>query len=203
MTVLRSCLAFSAAFLPRTLYYNYHLHSKIPTYKLADVRKQIQRKSLERCAELTRLAAAFGIPACVENELVPFDRSDLIVDALSLYYPQLQFTFDVGHAIKAEVGHSGLKKNAGGWLEYLRRWIERCGTKILVAHVHDCAFTVGGVQDHLALGNGELDLETVFNLLKSTSCSYMLIETFWKNSKRKEMDYTELRRSVELCKSYF
>jgi sugar phosphate isomerase/epimerase len=203
MTILRSCLTFSADFLPRSLYYNFHLHPRIPTYKLEDVRKQIKRKSLERCAELTRMASEFGIPACVENELVPFDRSDLIFEALSLCYPQLQFTFDVGHAIKAEVGHSRIKRNAGEYLDYLTRWIEQCGTKMLVAHVHDCASTERGIQDHLSLGSGELDLDAVFNLLKSTPCRYLLIETFWKNSERKEMDYAELGRSVELCKSYF
>jgi sugar phosphate isomerase/epimerase len=202
MTILRSCMAFSAEFLPRSLYYNFHLHPRIPTYKLEDVRKQIKRKSLERCEELTRMASEFGIPACVENELVPFDRSDLIFEALSLCYPQLQFTFDVGHAIKAEVGHSRIKRKAGNYLDYLTRWIEKCGTKMLVAHVHDCASTENGIQDHLALGSGELDFDAVFNLLKSTTCNYLLIEAFWKNSAKNGMDYEELGRNVELCKCY-
>jgi sugar phosphate isomerase/epimerase len=205
MTILRSCMTFSAAFQPQSLYYNFHLHPRVPTYKLEDVRKQIKLKSLQRCEELTRMASEFDIPACVENELVPFDQSDLIFEALSLCYPQLQFTFDVGHAIKAEVGLSRIKKRAADYLDYLTRWIAKCGKKMLVAHVHDCASTSTGkgIQDHLSLGSGELDFDAVCNLLKSTTCKYLLIETFWKNSKKKKMDYEELGRNVELCKCYF
>ena len=202
LTVLRNCMAFSAVFLPRALYYNCHLHPRVTTYKLGDVRQQIKEKSLKRCEELTRLASEFGIPLCVENELVPFDKSDLIHDALSRFYPHLQFTFDVGHAIKAEAHHS--KTKTGGWdyQDCLENWITKCGQKILVVHVHDCACTGNVVRDHLSLGNGDLDLDTVFKLLKSTTCKYLLVETFWQNKAKKEMDYEELGRSEELCRSY-
>ncbi|MBN1763222.1 MAG: sugar phosphate isomerase/epimerase [Methanomicrobia archaeon] len=203
MTVLRNCMAFSAVFLPRSLYYNCHLHPRVTTYKLEDVRPQIKQKSLGRCEELTRLASEFGIPICVENELVPFDKSDLIHDALSRFYPHLQFTFDIGHAIKAEARHSKTKTGDGGYLDYLKKWIDKCGQKILVVHVHDCACTGNVVRDHLALGTGDLDLDEVFKLLKATTYKYLLVETFWKNRERKEMDYEELERNVELIKSYF
>jgi sugar phosphate isomerase/epimerase len=202
LAVLRTCMAFSAVFLPRALYYNCHLHPRVTTYKLEDVRQQIKQKSLERCEELTRMASEFGIPFCVENELVPFDKSDLIHDALSRFYPRLQFTFDVGHAIKAEVRHSKTKTGCGDYQDYLKKWINKCGQKILVVHVHDCACTGNVVRDHLSLGKGDLDLGTVFKLLKSTTCKYLLVETFWKNKAKKEMDYEELGRSVELCRSY-
>jgi len=202
MAVLRKCMAFSAEFLPLTLYYNFHVHPRISTYKLEDVRKQIKIKGLERCEEITQMATEFGLLVSVENDLVPFERSDLILEALSLFYPTLQFTFDVGHAIKAEVCYPGIKKKAGIYLDYLKRWIDKCGAKILVAHVHDCSYTGEGIQDHLSIGRGELDFNAIFELLKSTSCKYLLIETFWKNIEKEEMDYEELRRNVELCKSY-
>mgnify|MGYP000508525900 CR=1 FL=1 len=201
LTVLRSCMAFSASFLPRALYYNCHLHPRVTTYKLEDVRPQIKEKSLERCEELTRMASEFGIPACVENELVPFDKSDLTHDALSRFYPHLQFTFDIGHAIKAEVHFSKTKRGGGSHQDYLKKWIDKCGQKILVVHVHDCACTGNVARDHLALGKGDLDLEEVFKLLKATTCKYLLVETFWQNKAKKEMDYEELGRSVELCRS--
>ena len=202
LTVLRNCMAFSALFLPRALYYNCHLHPRVTTYKLEDVRKQIKQKSLERCETLTRMASEFGIPACVENELVPFDKSDLIHDALSRFYPYLQFTFDIGHAIKAEVSHAKTKTGGGDYQDYLKKWIDKCGQKILVVHVHDCACTGNAVRDHLSLGKGELDLDKVFKLLRSTTSNYLLVETFWQNKEGKEMDYEELSRSVELCRSY-
>ncbi|MBA5942798.1 MAG: sugar phosphate isomerase/epimerase [Methanophagales archaeon] len=200
--ILRRCIAFSAEFLPRSLYYNFHLHPGVPTYKLEDVRNQINIKSLKRCEEMTRMAAESGITACVENDLVPFEWSDLIPEALSLLSPRLYFTFDVGHAIMAEVPRGGEKKKEGFYREYLEQWIEKCGDKILVVHLHDCSFTENVKQDHLAIGEGELDFNYVFDLLRSTSCKYLLIETFWKNTEKKKVDYEELKRSVELCRSY-
>ena len=204
LTVLRNCMAFSADFLPRALYYNFHLHSRVTTYKLEDVRQQIKQKSLGRCETLTQIASEFGIPACVENELVPFDKSDLIHEALSRFYPDLQFTFDIGHAIKAEVSQAKAKTSGGEYQyqDYLKKWIDKCGQKILVVHVHDCARTGDAVRDHLSLGKGELDLDKVFKLLRSTTCNYLLVETFWQNKEGTEMDYDELGRSVELCRSY-
>jgi len=200
MQILRTCMEFSAEFLPRTLYYNFHLHPRVPTYKFEDVRQQIKLKGLKRCEEITEMASEFGITVCVENDLVPFEWSDLILEALSRFYPNLQFTFDVGHAIKAEMCHPMIKKKDCSYLDHLTRWIEKCGAKILVAHVHDCSLTEK--RDHLSLGSGELDFDRIFDLLKSAPSKYLLIEAFWKNKAKKKMDYTELGRNVELCRSY-
>jgi len=201
-TVLRRCMEFSADFLPLVHYYNFHLNPRIPTLKLKDVREEITRKGLQRCKELTSMASEFGIAVTVENDLVPFDWSDLILDALSLFAPQLHLTFDVGHATMAEMLHSGINRQAGNYQDYLKRWTEQCGEKILVVHVHDCSYIGNEVQDHLSLGSGDLDFEVIFDLVKSTTCKYLLIETFWKNKEKMRMDYEEVRRDVELCRSY-
>ncbi|MBN1455314.1 MAG: sugar phosphate isomerase/epimerase [Methanomicrobia archaeon] len=205
LRIVRSCMAFSATFHPRTLYYNFHLPVKIPTYKLEDVRPQIQQRMLACCEALTQAAMAFSLTGCVENELTTCERSELLHDALSHFYPRLQFTLDIGHAIKAEVYHTKTKELKSGehFIDYLTRWVDRCGQKLLVTHVHDCACVGSVLQDHLSLGRGTLDLERVFKLLKSTSCRYLLIETFWKSRKKEAMDYDELKRNVELVRSYW
>jgi sugar phosphate isomerase/epimerase len=205
LRIVRSCMAFSATFHPRTLYYNFHVPVKIPTYKLEDVRAHITQKMLACCAALTHTAAAFGLISCVENELTTCERSELLHEALSRFYPRLQFTLDIGHAIKAEEYHARTKEQENGerFMDYLTRWVDYCGQKILVTHVHDCACVDSVLQDHLSLGRGVLDLERVFELLKSTPCNYLLIETFWKSGKREEMDYKELKRNVELVRSYW
>lgn len=200
MTVLRRCMEFSAEFLPLSLYYNFHLHPRVSTYKLEAVRELMKLKGLGRCHEITKMASEFGILASVENDLVPFEWSDLILEALSRSSPNLYFTFDVGHAIMAEVAHSSTKRKAGSYLDYLRWWIERCGAKILVVHLHDCSFTEK--QDHLSIGKGELDFDAVFELLKRTNCKYLVIETFWRNKNKEEMNYEEMRKNVEFCRSY-
>ena len=205
LDIVRSCMAFSATFHPSTLYYNFHMPVKIPTYKLEDVRPGIQRKMLARCELLMHTAATFGLTSCVENELTTCERSELLHEALARFYPRLQFTLDIGHAIKAEVYHARAKERGNGerFMDYITRWIDHCGQKILVAHVHDCACVNSVLQDHLSLGRGVLDLVRVFGLLESTPCKFLLIETFWKSSKREEMDYEELKRNVELVRSYW
>jgi sugar phosphate isomerase/epimerase len=200
--VLRRCLEFSAEFLPLLQYYNLHLNPRVSTFKLKDVREEITRKGLERCRELTRMASEFGIEVSVENDLVPFEWSDLLFGALSLLSPNLYLTFDVGHAIMAGMIYSRMKRRDGNYLDYLKRWIEKCGAKILVVHVHDCSCTGNELQDHLSLGSGELDFDAVFELVRSTTCKYLVIETFWKNKDKMRMDYEEMRRNVELCRSY-
>ncbi|RZN38724.1 MAG: sugar phosphate isomerase/epimerase [Methanophagales archaeon ANME-1-THS] len=201
-TVLRACLAFSADFIPRLHYYNFHLNPRVPTFKLKDVREGIKIKGLERCRELMHIASELGVVMSVENDLVPFEWSDLILEALARFTPEIQLTFDVGHAIMAELIHSGRKMHSGSYQDYLQRWITRYGEKILVVHVHDCACTGDGMQDHLSLGSGELDFEMVFDLVKSTSCKYLVVETFWKNKEKIRMDYDAMRSNVEVCRSY-
>jgi len=85
-------------------------------------------------------------------------------------------------------------------LDYLKRWIDKCGDKIRVVHLHDCSLTEK--QDHLSIGSGELDFDAIFEVLKSTACKYVVIETFWKNKDKQEMTYEEMRKNVELCMSY-
>jgi sugar phosphate isomerase/epimerase len=196
MAILKRCMGFSAEFVPLSLYYNFHLHPRVSTYTLEDVRAEMKIKGLRRCKTITRMASEFGILASVENDLVPFEWSELILEALSA--PDLYLTFDVGHAIMAELHRSTMQK--GGYLDYIARWIEKCGPKILVVHFHDCALTEK--QDHLSLGAGELDFDAVFDLLKRTNCKYIVIETFWRNTDKGEMTYGELKRNVDFCRCY-
>lgn len=200
-TVMRRCMAFSAEFLPRLQYYNVHLNPRIPTFKLKDVRDELTRKGLERCRALTSMASEFGIVLSVENDLVPFEWSDLLFEALDHFAPQLHLTFDVGHAIMAELIHSGRTEQANSE-DYLKRWVSRYGDRILVVHVHDCSRTEKGMQDHLSLGSGELDFSMVFELVKSTGCKYLVIETFWKTKEKVKMDYDGMKRNIEVCRSY-
>jgi sugar phosphate isomerase/epimerase len=78
--------------------------------------------------------------------------------------------------------------------------MEKCGDKILMVHLHDCSLTEK--QDHLSIGGGELDFDVVFDLLKTTNCKYIVIETFRRNKEKEEMTYEEMRKNAELCMSY-
>jgi len=199
MRVLRQCMEFSVEFTP--LYYNLHLHPRLSTYKLQEVRAEVKNKGISRFFEIASMASEFGMQVCVENDLVPFEWSELILEAVSS--PKTYLTFDIGHAIMAELQHS--TKTGGhnhNYTDYLQRWIRACGgAKILVVHLHDCSIT--DKQDHLSIGRGELDFNQIFELLRSTGLKYMVIETFWRDKTRREMSYDELRRNIEFCKHYW
>jgi len=199
MRILRQCMEFAAEFTP--LYYNLHIHPRLSTYKLQEVRAEVKRKSIGRCLEIANMGSEFGMQVCAENDLVPFEWSELILEAVSS--PGIYLTFDIGHAIMAELQHS--PEAEGGnhdYIDYLRRWITACGgEKILVVHLHDCS--ISDKQDHLSIGRGELDFNRIFELLRSTSLKYMVIETFWRDKARREMSYDELRRNIEFCKRYW
>ncbi len=191
MTVLKRCMEFSAGFAP--LYYNIHIHPRLTTYKIPEIRAEVKRKAISRCAEIAGIASELGIQVCVENDLVPFEWSDLILEALSL--PELHLTLDIGHAILAELGRS-----SGGYKEHIMRWVNACGRKIEVVHLHDCS--LNDKQDHISIGRGDLDFELIFELLKSTGVKYMVIEVFWRDRTRSELSYEELRRNIAFCKRY-
>ena len=204
MRILRQCMEFAVEFSP--LYYNLHLHPRLSTYKLQEVRAEVKRKSIRRCLEIANMGSELGVQVCVENDLVPFEWSELILEAVSS--PGIYLTFDIGHAIMAELQHSPpeveSEVEAGGhnYIDYLRRWIRACGgAKILVVHLHDCS--IGDKQDHLSIGRGELDFSQIFKLLRATSLKYMVIETFWRDKARREMSYEELKRNIEFCRRYW
>ena len=201
MRILRQCMEFAAEFTP--LYYNLHIHPRLSTYKLREVRAEVKRRSIGRCLEIANMGSEFGMQVCVENDLVPFEWSELILEAVSS--PGIYLTFDIGHAIMAELQHSPEAEGSNhnhDYIDYLRRWITACGgAKILVVHLHDCS--ISDKQDHLSIGRGELDFNQIFELLRSTSLKYMVIETFWRDKARREMSYDELRRNIEFCKRYW
>ncbi len=191
MAVLKRCMEFSAEFDP--LYYNLHIHPRLSTYKIPEIRAEVKSRAISRYEEIARLASGLGMQVCVENDLVPFEWSDMILEALSS--SRFYLTLDIGHAILAELGRS-----TGDYIEHIMRWVNACGTKIAVVHLHDCS--LDDRQDHISIGRGDLDLDLIFELLGSTGVKYMVIEVFWRDRTKSEMDYEELRRNVEFCKRY-
>ncbi len=190
MRVLKRCMEFSADFAP--LYYNMHIHPRLATYKIPEIRAEVKRKAISRCAEIARIASELGIQVCVENDLVPFEWSDMLFEALSS--PELHLTLDIGHAILAEPGRSS------SYIEHIMRWVKACGRKVEVVHLHDCS--LNDKQDHISIGRGDLDFELIFELLKSTGAKYAVIEVFWRDRTRNELSYEELRRNIAYCKRY-
>ncbi len=201
MKILRRCMEFSAEFMPLTLYYNLHVHPRVSTYKLREVRAELRRRCASRWRVIASMASEYGIQVCVENDLVPFEWSELLREAILSKELGFSLTFDIGHAIMAELTHTPVLGDEGDdYIRYLQRWVTACGTKILVVHLHDCSLS--DKQDHLSIGRGELDFSRIFQLLESTTLKYVVIEVFWRDKMRRELSYEELRRNIAFCKRY-
>ena len=203
MKVLRKCFEFSSYFSP--LYYNLHLHPRISTLKLDEVREQVRAVCLKYCEELAELGSEYGLRLTVENDFMPFEWSGLIHDAIS---KGMHFTLDVGHAILAEAHFRERRRRQQKHLsskevvEILKRWVERCGARMLVVHLHDCVLSGCEKTDHISLGRGELNIEEIFDLLRRVNFNFLLVETFWRNRQKEEMNFEEMRRNVEICRRF-
>lgn len=158
LKIFYESMEFAKSFSP--LYFNFHLATDIPTWKCADVRKDMLENAKGSVLRIKEIADEYGIQLTIENnskkmfsgikELKPFLRGNL------------KFCFDVGHAARA----SGEKR------ERLFEWIKAFRKDILVLHLHD----VSSETDHLSLGEGNLPLERILKSVEKTECKYILIE---------------------------
>ncbi len=223
MKILKRCFEFCSRF-PSALYYNLHLHPRITTMKLKDIREKIKKICTKQCEEIARIGEEFGLTLTVENDFMPFEMSELIFEAVSK--TGMWFTLDIGHAIISDMHFRKQNASSGGGVrrgheerngrdanvfanvfgaprasEIISRWMERCADRVLVVHIHDCAFHGCEKTDHISLGRGDLDIEEVLNTVRRADFKYMLVEAFWRNRQKEEMTYDEMRRNIELCRS--
>ena len=117
---------------------------RVPIYK-----KAYHENSLRFWPEIIEEAEKRRIPIYIENM---FDDSPvparMVADAIGS--PYFKLCLDVAHAVI----HSTLD---------ISEWIDGCGEHLRHVHVNDC---MGGMDDHLGLGQGVLDLPRAFALLK-------------------------------------
>jgi len=86
--------------------------------------------------------------------------------------PWLNFTLDIGHAFQS-----------GENLDEISRFLKKHKNSILDIHLHDA--TLKG-RAHLALGEGDLDINAFFKLLNEIGYSgYVSLETLTRNDTRK------------------
>ena len=144
---------------------------------------ELARQYANECLEkMARLAEQNNRPICLENlfeRLTPFTSPDEF-DAVFQKWPHLQMTFDVGHAF---IDGRGMDRI----LEFIRRF----GQKILHVHISD---NFGHRDDHLPVGEGEIDFRTLIAELKQIQYDLtMTLEVFTQDKN----DLIRSRRRLE------
>lgn len=175
----RKCLNFAANLEP--LYYNFH----IKTYPLELRIKGNWNIALQNCLngldKLIEIARGLGIRLVVENStstgyLVPFEK---------LLPRRLDFNMDIGHWFAGKRGYEELEKLAG--------IIEG---RIILLHLHDCRFRDDHIDDHLPLGQGDIDFSRAFRMLKKGVIQWMSLETHPTESKLVEENLSKARELI-------
>jgi len=155
----KKCLKFVASLKP--LYYNLH----VKTHSLELRIKGNKGIALQNCIngldELIELAQKLDIRLLVENStttgyLVPFQE---------LLPRKIDFNLDVGHWFAGKRGY-----------EKLEKLVNLLEGRIALLHLHDCKFQEVPIKDHIPLGEGDVNFNRVFKILKKRGIPMMALE---------------------------
>lgn len=155
----KKCLKIAANLNP--LYYNFHVKTHPLELRIKGNRDVALQNCLNGMDELIRLAGELHVKLVVENStntgyLVPFG------DLLSR---KLDFNLDIGHWFAGRGGYERLEKLVG-LLE----------GRIALLHLHDCKIQDAGVEDHKPIGQGDINFNQVFKMLKKGGIRWIALE---------------------------
>ena len=155
----KKCLEFASRLNP--LYYTFHIKADFMTLHI-----KAKDLALERCLDsldnLVEMSHELSIRLVVENS----SSTAYLVPIKELLNRELDFNLDVGHWFKGGRGYRELD-------DLVRNLRER----IVLLHLHDTRFKEDPVEDHLPLGQGDIDFERVFNILSDSGIKWVDLET--------------------------
>lgn len=187
MKVFSDSIKFAKTFSP--LYFNFHLITNLPTWKCANIKKEIYKKTQETVKQLLFLSKKFDMQFTIENNSRKlFSETNEFKHLLGL--ENIKFCFDVGHAAKSAGGDMNKK---------VSKWIKTFRKKLLVLHLHD---TLGGNDhlDHLPIGDGDLEIRSILETIRTTSCKYILIE-LQRKTNGESVSNKDFEKSLEFCRN--
>lgn len=201
LRIYEKCLKFAGKFNP--MYFNFHQFGYAATSGFEEIRKRIFDKALET----TRAIVGFGrdFPITIENNPgrplgrpSPFERPKdikFLLDRIT----GLNFCLDVGHAAISKWGIQHARSGSGEKLE-IEDWFELFEDRILTVHLHDCLLGDNSrPMDHLVIGKGNLDFESIAKSIKKTSCEHVLLETYY-GEKGVYPSEEDLKNNLEFCR---
>jgi len=203
LKVIENCMKNIRKYNP--IYFNLHLNSEAALlhYKKKNavverIRKIIKKHASDSLKRLAKIAKELEILITIENASHIFVKPE---DFRVIKKLKLKLCFDVGHAVK----HAFLISKKINWRKLLKRWVKIYRNQILTVHLHDFKFFEQKCIDHLILGQGELDLNWFFNLLKRTNCKYIVLECHRKMNGKKTKEgvtFKEIVDCLRICKEY-
>jgi sugar phosphate isomerase/epimerase len=193
-----TCTKF-LTFLPplNPIYVNLHLHPSLTTIEFKEVWNEVIKKAERVAIKLHKFSKSKGLILTFENCL---ERK--IKDLNFLLRNNLWMCLDLGHIITANYPHQQKKLKITNLLEL---WIKKFSKIIYVIHLHDFIRREDRIQNHLALGLGEIDLKKVSELIKMANSKYILLECFHslKNEKIVPIKFKDLKNSLKICRELF
>lgn len=162
----KKCLNFAANLNP--FYYNFHIKTHPLELRIKGNKDIALQNCLNGLDELIKLAHKLNIRLIIENStstgyLVPFE---------DLLPRKLDFNLDIGHWFAGKRGYKKLGKLVG-LLE----------GRIVLLHLHDCKFRDVPVRDHKPLGQGDINFNRTFSLLKKGGIRWIALEIMSKETR--------------------
>lgn len=156
-------------------YVNTHL-GYIPDY-YPEITKTIAYKNcIKSVKEITKFANDMGVKLCIENDprkpnMLQFgEQIETLAEIINEAEKEIYITFDIGHANTAKLD--------------IPKFINRFKDRLYVVHIHD---NNGNNDDHLPVGDGNINFEEIFSMLK--------------NAKDELIFLTEMKRCEDIYKS--
>lgn len=199
LKVHEKCLKFASKFNP--LYYNFHQFGQAATFGFEEVKKRIFDRTLETTRRMVNLGKENGFPITIENNPHPFfgrlKHLKLVLEEIS----DLNFCFDVGHAVMSKWEVQRAKGEELVEKLELEDWFDFFKDKILTVHLHDCLIKSNSrPKDHLVIGQGNLDFEKIIAMVKKTTCRHILLETYYRGDGTYPSEQ-DLKNNLEFCKN--
>jgi len=157
--VHKKCLKFAASLDP--LYYNFHIKTHPLELRIKGNKNIALRNCLKGLDELIELVQKLDIRLVVENSTT----TGYLVPLEEMLSRKIDFNLDIGHWFAGKRGYEKLEKLASLLEE-----------RIALLHLHDCKFQEASIKDHLPLGQGDVNFNRVFKILKKRGIQMMALE---------------------------
>ncbi|MDI6806314.1 MAG: TIM barrel protein [Candidatus Aenigmarchaeota archaeon] len=196
---MNTCIKFLKSLaLLNPSYINLHLEFLATTIRFKEVWGEAVKKAAKVATKLHSFSKSYNLFLVFENGL--FGGIGRKIDDLNfMLRKNLNLCLDLGHAVVVSYLPKQEKLKA---TRLLKPWIKRFNKIISVIHWHDVALMKWGIEDHLPLGIGEMNLGEIAGFIRNINCEYLLLEIHHslKNKKIIPAKVIDFKNSLKICR---